>query len=244
MLGRTSCKSSLINRYIDETSPITKRYNANSLPLSYFIGTKETPGVIEQVTLESISNPKDQYLLYIDSTIKSEWVENLNTLLDATRILTLPNGARIKLHSNFRIIMESDNLHHVSLATITRSTVIFLQPELITKEEYVRGKLQQYNFPKILYTALSDMINAVEREKIQWVFNIFPALLPSYPASEEWQYTEMIGVQRIVVYLISLLGELDKIKHLLIRDLIPSKLPVSRYYISFDRYVEGEYLLF
>jgi hypothetical protein len=46
-------------------------------------------------------------------------------------------------------------------------------------------------------------------------------------------YNESLGVQRIAVYLIALIGSYDKIKSLLIKELIPVKLPLTKYFISF-----------
>jgi hypothetical protein len=57
-------------------------------------------------------------------------------------------------------------------------------------------------------------------------------------------YSESLGVQRIAVYLIALMGSYDKIKKILIKELIPLKLPLNKYFISFEKYPEGEYVMF
>jgi len=44
-------------------------------------------------------------VLILDSKLKSEMIENFNTLLDESKLLTLPNGTRIKVRENFKLIM-------------------------------------------------------------------------------------------------------------------------------------------
>ncbi len=48
------------------------------------------------------------------------WVENLNTVLDDSKVLCLPNGERISLIPTIRVIFEVDSLVHASPATISR----------------------------------------------------------------------------------------------------------------------------
>lgn len=48
---------------------------------------------------------------------------------------------------------------------------------------------------------------------------ILPSFMPEYLTVKEegWMYSEILGVQKLVVYLIALLGSYDKIKKLLIK---------------------------
>jgi hypothetical protein len=45
------------------------------------------------------------HILVLDNKVKSEVIENFNTLLDESKLLTLANGTRIKIHDNFKLIM-------------------------------------------------------------------------------------------------------------------------------------------
>lgn len=62
----------------------------------------------------------------LDGPVDSEWIENLNSVLDDSKVLCLSNGERIKLHSGSRILFETDDLANASPATISRCGVIFL----------------------------------------------------------------------------------------------------------------------
>lgn len=62
----------------------------------------------------------------LDGPVDSEWIENLNSVLDDSKVLCLSNGERIKLHSGSRILFETDDLANASPSTVSRCGVIFL----------------------------------------------------------------------------------------------------------------------
>ncbi len=47
-------------------------------------------------------------------------------MLDESKLLTLSNGTRLKVHDNFKLIMETPDLTMTSPATITRCHVIYV----------------------------------------------------------------------------------------------------------------------
>jgi len=44
--------------------------------------------------------------IVIDGPVDSLWIENLNTALDNTRMLTLPNSERLPVPDSLRILIE------------------------------------------------------------------------------------------------------------------------------------------
>ena len=62
----------------------------------------------------------------LDGPVDSDWIENLNSVLDDSKVLCLSNGERIKLHSGSRILFETDDLTNASPATISRCGVVYL----------------------------------------------------------------------------------------------------------------------
>lgn len=69
---------------------------------------------------------KTSWIIF-DGDIDPEWAENLNSVLDDNKILTLPTGERIELPENVRIIFETDNLEFTTLATISRCGMIWFE---------------------------------------------------------------------------------------------------------------------
>ena len=62
----------------------------------------------------------------MDGPIDPLWVENLNSVLDDNKRLSLPNGETVKLNSTISIIIESDSLANVTPATISRCGLMYL----------------------------------------------------------------------------------------------------------------------
>lgn len=65
---------------------------------------------------------------------KPEWAENLNSVLDDNKMLTLPSGERLSLPNNVRIILEVDSLEHTTPATVSRCGMVWFSSGTITTE--------------------------------------------------------------------------------------------------------------
>lgn len=69
--------------------------------------------------------------IVFDGDIDPEWAENLNSVLDDNKLLTLPNGERIELAPNLRILFEVDSLKYTTLATISRCGMVWFDRSIV-----------------------------------------------------------------------------------------------------------------
>jgi len=60
-----------------------------------------------------------RYLVF-DGDVDAVWVENMNSVMDDNRLLTLPNGERIRLQNHSKLLFEVFDLQYASPATISR----------------------------------------------------------------------------------------------------------------------------
>ncbi len=73
-----------------------------------------------------------RHWIVFDGDVDPEWAENLNSVLDDNKLLTLPSGERLELPSNIRILIETDCLIHTTPATISRCGMVWFSSDTVT----------------------------------------------------------------------------------------------------------------
>ncbi|EGG11538.1 uncharacterized protein MELLADRAFT_46877 [Melampsora larici-populina 98AG31] len=73
-----------------------------------------------------------RHWIIFDGDVDPEWVENLNSVLDDNKLLTLPNGERLNLPPNVRIMFEVESLKYATLATVSRCGMVWFSEDAVT----------------------------------------------------------------------------------------------------------------
>ncbi|OXA50597.1 Dynein heavy chain, cytoplasmic [Folsomia candida] len=97
-----------------------------------------TDGLFTHILRKIIDNVrgergKRQWIVF-DGDVDPEWVENLNSVLDDNKLLTLPNGERLALPPNVRLLFEVQDLKHATLATVSRCGMVWFSHDVLSTE--------------------------------------------------------------------------------------------------------------
>lgn len=87
---------------------------------------------------------KRQWIIF-DGDVDPDWVENLNSVLDDNKILTLPNGERLGLPPNVRIMFEVQDLRFATMATVSRCGMIWFNEDVVSIDMVFYNYLTRLN---------------------------------------------------------------------------------------------------
>ncbi|EDV22455.1 uncharacterized protein TRIADDRAFT_50643 [Trichoplax adhaerens] len=97
-----------------------------------------TDGLLSSIFRE-INRPTDKnerkYIVF-DGDVDALWVENMNSVMDDNRLLTLANGERIRLQKHCALLFEVSNLQYASPATVSRCGMVYVDPKNLGYEPY------------------------------------------------------------------------------------------------------------
>ena len=89
-------------------------------------------GILRRIIDNLRGEDMKRHWIVFDGDVDPDWVENLNSVLDDNKLLTLPNGERLNLPPNVRILFEVESLKYATLATVSRCGMIWFNDDTVT----------------------------------------------------------------------------------------------------------------
>ncbi|KAJ3049614.1 hypothetical protein HDU99_008862, partial [Rhizoclosmatium hyalinum] len=124
-------------------------------------------------------NTKRHWIIF-DGDVDPVWIENLNSVLDDNKLLTLPNGERLALPKNVRIMFEVETLKYATLATVSRCGMIWFSEDVISLH-----MVFSHYFERLKNVSLEDgeEMGATEEDEEQIPFHLFDDTVKEVPAN-------------------------------------------------------------
>ena len=148
VVGKAGCGKTTIYNVLTQAlsdMPDTPKYKITKLnPKSFkgtemygtlnFIGEWEV-GIFSEIwKAKNAKGNKDINWINCDGPVDAIWIENLNTVLDDNKILTLANAERIPMSDLTKMTFEVENLDNASPATVSRCGQIYVSPNELSWE--------------------------------------------------------------------------------------------------------------
>ncbi len=99
--------------------------------------------IFREINRPIIGDKDERRYIVFDGDVDAVWVENMNSVMDDNKLLTLPNGERIRLQNHCAMLFEVGDLQYASPATVSRCGMVWVDPKNLGFEPFIQTWLSR-----------------------------------------------------------------------------------------------------